>query len=105
MKRCRIRHTYGEEEEGEGISEEEALQIAQDAVSEGAADGCRTMPETSVQDFAAAPENSVVTLGGRTVNGVVVLPTVGKATRTAPITQKMPQVLVENYSSSFVLIC
>ena len=33
MKRCRIRHTYGEEEVEEGISEEEALQIAQDAVS------------------------------------------------------------------------
>ena len=46
MKRCRIRHTHGEEEEEEGISEEEALQIAQDAVSEGTADGCRTMPET-----------------------------------------------------------
>lgn len=55
----------GEEEEEEGISEEEALQIAQDAVSEGAADGCRTMPETSVLDVAAAPENSVVTLGGK----------------------------------------
>ena len=65
MKRCRIRHTYGEEEEEEGISEEEALQIAQDAVSEGAADGCCTMPETSVQDIAAALENSVVTLGGK----------------------------------------
>ena len=38
------------------------------------------------------------------VNGVVVLPTVGKLTRTAPITQKMPQILVENYSSSFVLV-
>ena len=59
------------------------------------------MPETSVQDLAAAPENSMVTLGKRTVNGVGVLPTVGKPTRTAPITQKM----VENYSSSFVLIC
>ena len=66
MKRCRIRHTYGEEEEEEeeeGISEEEALQIAQDAVSEGATHGCHTLPETSVQDVAAAPENSVVTLG------------------------------------------
>ena len=43
-------------------------------------------------------------LAERTVNGVGVLPTVGKPTRTAPITQKMSQVLVENYSSSFVLI-
>ena len=65
MKRCRIRHTYADEEEEEGISEEAALHIAQDAVSEGATDGCRTMPETSVQDVAAAPENSVVTLGGK----------------------------------------
>ena len=39
----------------------------------------------------------------RNVNGLGALPTVGKPTRTAPITQKMPQVLVENYSS-FVLI-
>ena len=65
MKRCRIRHTYGDEEEEEGILEEEALQIAQDAISEGAADGCCTMPGTSVQDVAAAPENSAVALGGK----------------------------------------
>ena len=65
MKRCRIRHTYGEEKEEESISSEEALQIAQDAVSEGAADGCCTMPETSVKDVAPAPENAVVTLGGK----------------------------------------
>ena len=39
------------------------FKLRKDAVSEGAADGCPTMPETSVQDVAAAPENSVVTLG------------------------------------------
>ena len=60
-----IRHTYGEEEEEEGISEEEALQIAQDATCEVGADGCHTMPGTSAQDVAAAPENSVLTLGGK----------------------------------------
>lgn len=47
VKSCRIRHTYGEEE---GISEEEALQIAQDAVRAVAADardistGCCSCP-------------------------------------------------------------
>ena len=102
MKSCRIRHTHGEEEEEEAISE--AFQIAQDAVCEVATDGRHTMPGTSAQDVAAATENSVVTLGGKNVNGVGVLHTVGKPTMTAPITQKMPQVLVENYSSSFVLI-
>lgn len=65
MKNCRIRHTYGEEEEEVGVSEEEALQIARDAVGEETADGCHTMPGTSAHDVAAAPENSVVTLGGK----------------------------------------
>ena len=65
VKRCKVRHTYGEEEEEEGISEEEGLQIVQGAVNEGAAAGCHTMPGTSAHDVADALENSVVTLGGK----------------------------------------
>lgn len=65
VKNCRIRHTYGEEEEEAGISEEEALVITQNAVHEGIPDGCRMAPETSASHIAAAPENSDITLGGK----------------------------------------
>ena len=66
VKNCQIRHTYGEQEEEEaGISEGEALLMVQNAVREGIPDGCSTAPEISANDIAAAPENSVVTLGGK----------------------------------------
>ena len=64
MKNCQIRHTYGVEKEEAGISEEVLLMV-QNAVREGIPDGCRTAPEISANDIAAAPENSVVTLGGK----------------------------------------
>lgn len=66
MKNCRIRHTYGEEEEEAGISQEEAIVMTQNAVGEGILDGCRMAPETSASHIAAAPENSDVILGGKT---------------------------------------
>ena len=65
MKNCRIRHTYGEEEEEAAISEEEARVISQNAVREGIPDGCHMAPETSASNIAAAPENSNITLGGK----------------------------------------
>ena len=58
VKNCQIRHTYGEEEEEEeaGISEGEALLMVQNAVRGGIPDGCRTVPEISANDIAAAPK-------------------------------------------------
>ena len=63
MKNCRISHTYGEEEEDLGISEEEATVIAENAISEGS--GCQTVPDMSAHEITAAPANSFVTLGGK----------------------------------------
>lgn len=61
------------------------------------------MPGTSAQDVAAAPENSVVTLGGKKCNWCESSTHCRKTHKDCSLTQKMPQVLVENYSS-FVLI-
>ena len=63
MKNCQIRHTCGEEEEDAGISVEEAIVIAENAISEG--NDCQTVPDMSAKDITAAPANSIVTLGGK----------------------------------------
>lgn len=95
VKNCQIRHTYGEEEEDAGISVEGAIVIAENAISEG--NDCQTVPDMSAQDITAAPANSIVTLGGKNCNGVVVPPTAGNLTKTAPKIPNMPQIpIIEN---------
>ena len=44
-----------------------------DHFCEGIPNGCRTAPKILARDIAAAPENSVVTLGGKNPNDVEVL--------------------------------
>ena len=51
-----MRHTYGEYEGEEGISEEKGLKISQGAVHEGVQHGCHTILGKSLQDISAAPK-------------------------------------------------
>ena len=64
MKNCRIRHTYGEDdEEDANLLEEEAVSLASAALREGQASG--TTLETNLSQVVSVPENASVTLGGK----------------------------------------
>lgn len=61
VKSCRIRHTYGEEEES-NVLEEEAVLLAENAVRNGVEQG--TAPQIPDHEIDA-PESAEVTLGGK----------------------------------------
>ena len=59
MKNCRIRHTYGEDEDvDDNRSEEEAAMLAEQALA------CYTVPACNTVPAVEAPERAVVTIGG-----------------------------------------
>ena len=95
MKNCQIRHTYGEEEEDAGISVEEAIVIAENAISEG--NDCQTVPDMSAQDITAAPANSIVTLGGKNCKWCGSSTHSRKSHKDSPKIPNMPQIpIIEN---------
>ena len=64
MKNCRIRHTYGEDDEEEAnLLEEEAVSLASAALREGLGSG--TTLGTNSSEVVDVPENASVTLGGK----------------------------------------
>ena len=64
MKNCRIRHTYGEDDEEEAnLLEEEAVSLASAALREGLASG--TTLEANSSEVVDVPENATVTLEGK----------------------------------------
>lgn len=64
MKNCRIRHTYGEDDEEEAnLLEEEAVSLASAALREGLASG--TTLEANSSEVVDVPEKATVTLGGK----------------------------------------
>ena len=59
MKNCQIRHTYGDEEEDEACTEEDALLLTESAIADGIA---RPPPELAP---VPVPEGATLEVGGK----------------------------------------